>query len=176
MYVLGVRHVICSNRRTSPTVVVKERDMLTSGATDASAWGGNVVALRHCAQTTKQTKVDNPNIRGCQQDWGFELRPIEMLKAAMHIKPTRLDVIGFATRDGDLFGAVEFVEMLEDSVCVAHVVALSRNDRRLRIGDDLWCRYAGRIGDTPILAERHIFEVLDLGESDIPALEIPIVI
>ena len=91
----------------------------------------------------------------------------------MQIKPTRFDVIGFTTIDGDLLGAVEFVEMKDESLCVAHVVAVSRNDRKLQAGDELHSCFTGHIGDTPIVAERHIFDVLEVGDTDIPELEIP---
>lgn len=106
-------------------------------------------------------------------DWGFEPRRIEMLRAAMQIKPTRFDVIGFTTIDGDLLGAVEFVEMKDESLCVAHIVAVSRNDRKLRAGDELLSCFIGHIGDTSIFAERHVLDVLDVGEADVPELVNP---
>ena len=65
------------------------------------------------------------------------------------------------------------VEMKDESLCVAHIVAVSRNDRKLRAGDELLSCFIGHIGDTSIFAERHVLDVLDVGEADVPELVNP---
>ncbi|MFO0940220.1 MAG: hypothetical protein U0930_05580 [Pirellulales bacterium] len=103
-------------------------------------------------------------------DWGFEHDQIEMLKAAMTISPNPFDVIGVYTPDGDIVGAIEFAGHLADDVYTAHMVAVARNKRSLSIGDRLYGRYSGNIGETRLITERCLFEILDVGDHIIPAL------
>ncbi len=103
-------------------------------------------------------------------DWGFERDRIEMLKAAIIITPKCFDVIGLYTTDGDIVGAIEFAGHLSDDNYTANLIAVAKNERYLSIGDKLYGRYTGTIGDTPLIADRCLFEILDLGNRPIPAL------
>jgi hypothetical protein len=114
--------------------------------------------------------VDTALSEKSRVDWGFERNRIEMLKAAMTITPNPFDVIGVYTADGDIVGAIEFAGHLSDDVYAAHLIAVARNRRSLSIGDKLYGRYTGNIGETPLIAERCLFEILELGDDPIPAL------
>ncbi|WP_425615649.1 hypothetical protein NA78x_005579 [Anatilimnocola sp. NA78] len=95
---------------------------------------------------------------------------LQMLKAAMQIKPKPYDIVGVYTDDFNLQGAVEFAEHVGDDIYLGHVIAATAEGRQLCPGDRLFGRDSRLIGQTKITAERCLFEVLEVGEQPIPPL------
>lgn len=102
-----------------------------------------------------------------EHNWAERPSDLRMLNAAKTLSPRPYDVIGFYTTEASLSGAVEFIEQIGETDYLANIFALSANDRRLETGEPLWTRFTSMIGQTPVTAERHVFDVLELGTSEV---------
>jgi len=101
---------------------------------------------------------------------GIEPYSLELLKAATTLKPNTFDVFGFYVPTKKLIGAAEIVEHLEGDLFDSHVFC-SLSDADLDVGDELWGRYAGSIGEARIVATRLLAVVTDISGRPVPTLE-----
>jgi len=103
-------------------------------------------------------------------EFPFPSKDIEMLRAALTLKPRRYDVFGFYTPDQGLLGAVEFRTTFDKELFYTDVF-VAYDDRPLMVGDELWGWYTGKIGETQLQAKGLLAVVERVPKRPVPWLD-----